>query len=259
MTIPIIISAFGTTSRAIATYEHLNGAIRNHFPEDEIIWAYSSKVITEKLQKRETTGAVHPEQVLQQLERQGGTQAVVQSLHLFPGGEFHALHSTTRKSSLRCTTGMPLLTSPRDYHDICELLQPIIKDQHDKAILVLGHGTDHQTWTAYYTLEKILRQKYGNRVFVGVVQHYPDSTHLVDEIANQGFKEVFIIPFFLVAGFHFRRDIIGPGKDSWKSRIEQKQIIVESLDSGLGLLPGLERVVIRHIEEAKTKLLNDIK
>jgi len=254
MSLPIIITAFGTTTKAITTYKHLDRAIRSHFSENEIIWSYSSKTVTKELQKHGETEAPSPEQVLQKLEKQGVTQAIVQSLHLFPGTEFHNLQKTIINSQIHCSLGKPLFTFPQDYHDICDLLQPIITGQPDNAILVVGHGTDHPTWTAYYSLEKVLRQKYGKRIFVGVVQQYPDSSHLVDEIAKQGFKQVYIIPFFLVAGFHFRRDIIGNNEDSWKSQLQKKQIAVESLEHGLGLLPGLEKIIIRHIEEAKTRL-----
>jgi sirohydrochlorin cobaltochelatase len=104
-------------------------------------------------------------------------------------------------------------------------------------------------------LEKILRQRFGKQIFVGVVQQYPDSSHLVDIIAARGFKQVSIIPFFLVAGYHFRRDIIGTGKDSWKSQLENKQLSVDAIEHGLGLLPGIEQIIIRHIEEARAKVL----
>lgn len=254
MSIPIIITAFGTTSKAVATYTHLDAVIRPHFPNREVIWTYSSRVVGRELQKAGSTGTLHPEQVLNNLKDKGVKQAIVQSLHLFPGTEFHTLHRTVHDSEIHSAIGRPLFTSFHDYMDICDLLRPVILKQQDTAILILGHGTHHPIWTAYYSLEKILRQKYGRRIFVGTVEPYPDSSHLVDDIASQGFKQVYIIPFFLVAGFHFRRDIIGESETSWKSRFEAKSIDVQSIHHGIGLLPGIEQIIVRHIEEAGEKL-----
>ncbi len=245
-------AAFGTTSKAIATYTQLDSSLRDRFPEAEIIWAYSSKIITRELQQRQESRVMHPGEALRQLAARGATQAIVQSLHLFPGTEFHNLLQEARKSPLQCATGMPILTTPTDYDDVGELLRPVISTRPNKAILVLGHGTDHPIWTAYYSLEKILRKKFGKRVYVGVVEKYPDTAHIVDKIADHGFTEVCIIPFFLVAGMHYRRDIISNSPSSWQSRLQNRNIEVESLDYGLGLYPGFEKIIMRHIMEAGT-------
>ncbi len=254
MTIPIIMTAFGTTSKAIKTYTHLDSRIRDHFPDEEIIWTYSSKMVTRELQERDGSEIVHPEKVLRQLAARGIEKAVVQSLHLFPGIEFHSLHQFIQKSPLECAMGMPLLTTPQDYHEIAEILQPLISKRPEKAILVLGHGTNHPVWTAYYSLEKILRQRFGQRIYVGVVEKDPDSSHLVGEIAEAGFTEICIIPLFLVAGMHYRRDIVSDNKSSWLSQLEKRNISVESIDYGLGLYPGFDKIIIRHIAEAGKSL-----
>jgi len=194
---------------------------------------------------------MHPEQVLQQLTARGLTKAVVQSLHLFAGTEFHNLVQLARNSQVECAIGKPILTGPEDYDEVGEMLRPIITNRTEKAIAVIGHGTAHPCWTAYYTLEKILRKKFGGRIFVGVVEKYPDTTKLIDEIADRGFKEVCLIPFFLVAGMHYRRDIVGDSPSSWLSRLQSKKIAVETIDHGLGMYPGFEKIILRHITEAR--------
>lgn len=250
-------AAFGTTSKAIATYTHLDSSLRNHFPGAEIIWSYSSRVITSRLQERDREPApVHPEELLQQLAKRGVEQAVVQSLHLFPGTEFHSLHHLAQNSSVECSPGMPILTSPRDYDEVGELLRPLITARKEQAILLVGHGTIHPTWTAYYSLEKLLRRKFHRPIHVGVVEKYPQSDHLADELADNGITRVCIIPLFLVTGLHFRRDIMGDGEQSWKSRLQRRGISVEAIDHGLALYPGFEQLVIRHIKEAHQALVS---
>ncbi|MFW2366006.1 MAG: sirohydrochlorin cobaltochelatase [Desulforhopalus sp.] len=251
MKIPTIMVAFGTTSKAMATYTHLDTYLRGHFPGQEIFWSYSSRVITRRLQELENQHVIHPEELLQKLTARGVEKAVVQSLHLFPGTEFHNLHHLSQNSDIDCSSGMPILTSPMDYDEVGELFRPLISARPEQAILVLGHGSVHPTWTAYYSLEKLLRQKFHKEIHVGVVEKYPKSDHLVDEIADSGITKVCIIPLFLVTGLHYRRDIMGEGAQSWKSRLQRRNIAVEAIDCGLGLYPGFEQLVIRHILEAR--------
>ena len=59
-----------------------------------------------------------------------------------------------------------------------------------------------------------------------------------------------IIPFFLVAGMHFRRDIVGDSEFSWQSRFNKKRIAVDVIEQGLGMLPGVANIITRHIETA---------
>jgi len=249
MKLPIVIVAFGTTTKAQETYQHLNSRLEKLLPEKDIFWSYSSKRITRTL--KEKGGEIKtPTEVLTMLAKKGHTDAIVQSLHLFPGTEFHTLQKTSVSSSLICKTGLPLLTSPEDYDEIASLLGPTITDRPERTILVLGHGTSHPSWTGYYCLEKVLRKKYGDKIHVGVVEHYPDSSNLVNEIVATGNKAVTIIPFFLICGMHYRRDIVSDDENSWLSRLQGKGLDVEVLDSGIGLLPSIENILVRHINDA---------
>jgi sirohydrochlorin cobaltochelatase len=250
MKIPIIMVAFGTTSKATITYRYIEKITRDHFGDHEIIWSFSSRIITQQLQLEGREKIYRPAERFSQLTELGYKSAIVQSLHLFAGSGFDALILDMKETELDCIPGAPLINSPQDYHEICQILQPLITTNPKKATLILGHGTYHPTWTAYYCLETFLRQQFGPHIFVGTVEKYPDSGHLVDQISAAGFEEVRIIPFFLVAGMHYERDIIGDSEASWQSRFSKKKIAVETTEQGLGMLPGFTNIIIRHIEEA---------
>lgn len=247
---PVLIPAFGTNTTALATYGHLDKAIRNHFSGHEIIWSYSSRAATKKMPPHEGAAHLSLEEALRQLKTRQSGGVVVQSLHLLPGTEFHDLQRTIRDSGLAYVTGMPLLTTPDDYDAIGEILRPTIAERPETAILLLGHGTTHPTWSAYFCLEKILRRKFGERIFVGALEKFPDSKTLPAEIKAAGFTKVCIIPFLLIAGMHYHRDIVGDGEASWMTRLRNTGLAVEAISHGLGLFPGAERLIIRHIAEA---------
>jgi len=192
-------------------------------------------------------------ELLQNLYLDASESIVVQSLHVMPGHEFHRVVRETRQAQAKVVIGMPLLTTPDDHHRVADCLVPIIEANDNKAILILGHGTSHQSWTTYPTLEKVIRRRAGTRVFVTGLEKYPDSETVIDEIADTGFDQVFVIPFLMVAGMHFQRDIIGEAPTSWKSRLNRKKIDLSIHDQGLGLLPGIAEIFCDHI---RTALIN---
>jgi len=145
--------------------------------------------------------------------------------------------------------GLPLLSSPRDYQEVARALAPVISENKDEAIVVVGHGTDHPSWTSYFALESIMRKEYGSRVFTGVVEGFPEMVDTLDRILKKGFKKVCIIPLLLVAGMHFIKDLTQE-TDSWQKTLERHNIEVSVISHGVGNLDGITRIFCRHIKEA---------
>jgi sirohydrochlorin cobaltochelatase len=250
MQIPIVMAAFGTTSRAEATYKIIDSHIRKAFPGHEVHWAYSSRMIKGLIQRKEEKSINHPHEILRELHTRGHRWAVVQSVHLVGGHEFVRLLEEIRNEEIRTSVGMPLLTTPADHICTGRCLEPIIRDHPEKAILLLGHGTDHPAWTTYPALQQTLRRMFGNRVFVGAVEQFPPSEVLIEEIAAAGFKEILVIPFLLVAGMHYRQDLMSEENDSWGSRLRDMGIAVEIIPDGIGNLAGISEIFCDHIREA---------
>ena len=255
MTTPIILTAFGTTSSARKSYEKIETALRLQLPDHPIYWSYSSRMVTAQLKKEQQISVKTVPQLLEEFIKEGHDKTIVQSLHLFPGYEFHKLCRDVSASPMRCGIGEPLLTMPCDYQQLSTLLQPIIGHHQnpDTAILIMGHGTDHPIWTAYSALQQHLRTEFGESIFVGVVEKFPNCDHLIDDIIKQGYKHVFMVPLFLVAGLHYNRDMMG-SDTSWKTRFLQHNISVDSFPHGIGMLPGIENIIHNHLRIAAEKL-----
>lgn len=250
MKTPIILAAFGTTSKALTTYQVIGQNIRRHFSDNPIFWAYTSGTVNRRMQEKGEQEFHSPAVTLTNIVKQGYKNAVVQSLHILPGREFHQLYAECRQATIPCHFGMPLLTGPQDYMSMADCLTPLIATRPDKAILLIGHGTDHPIWVAYLALENIFQRRFGNRIFVGTVEKNPVSGAVPQEIAAAGFRQVCMIPLLLVAGMHYERDVIGNGENSWRSRLERQGLEVESIAGGLGLLPGISDIIAAHIREA---------
>jgi sirohydrochlorin cobaltochelatase len=248
MQIPIVMAAFGTTSQAEATYKLIDARAREAFPGHEIYWSYSSRTIKGLMRSKKDIR--HPHEVLHQLHAQGHGWAVVQSVHLTCGHEFYRLLDEIEDLDIRTSVGMPLLTSPQDYLRAGECLKPLIQAHKDKAILLMGHGTDHPCWTAYPAFQQVLRRMFGGRVFVGALEQFPFSGDLIAQIAGAGYKEVLLIPFLLVAGMHYHNDLMGDDPGSWRSRLLTAGVITEVITDGIGCLPCIGEIFCNHIREA---------
>lgn len=249
MKTPLILTAFGTTSAALASYKNIERYLEKQLPDMEIYWAYSSRVVAHQLKKEQGLNIDGVATLLEKLWQQGYEEVVVQSLHLFPSYEFHKICVEAKSSKLNCHIGLPLFCSPQDYNDGCDLLAPIIEQHPDSAILIVGHGTDHPSWTAYLAFEQILQRRFGTRVMMGTVEKYPNTDHLPQSISRAEHKKVFMIPFFYIAGLHYRRDMVGD-TDSWQNRLKAEGLEVESYPDGLGTMKGIESIVLRHIQGA---------
>lgn len=250
MQIPIVMAAFGTTSKAESTYKIIDSRIKQTFPEHEVHWAYSSRAIKGLMRNKKAKVIKHPHEILQQLQADGHTWAVVQSVHLTCGHEFYRLLEEIESVQIRSSVGMPLLTTPSDHFQTATCLAPLIQAHPNKAILLMGHGTDHPSWTAYPAFQQTLRQMFGNRIFVGAVEHYPQSEWLIAQISDAGFNHVFLIPFLLVAGMHYQNDLMGDAPKSWLSQLESAGITVEAVAEGIGSLPCIGDIFCNHIKEA---------
>ncbi|RZB36584.1 MAG: sirohydrochlorin cobaltochelatase [Desulfobacteraceae bacterium Eth-SRB2] len=249
MKTPIVIAAFGTTTKALETYSLINQRLIERFPDNEILWSYSSRMVKDWIKKRQDIDLKHPHQVLFELKEKGYTWAVVQSLHLLNGHEFYRLVDESQNCDIRTSIGLPLLSSPEDFNKAITALQDSFPIHEDEALVMVGHGTDHPCWSVYVALNQMLREKLGLKIFTGVVEGYPAKEKIVEEVKKAGFKKVRIIPFMLVAGVHFHEDLAG-NEDSWKSAFEKEKIFVTLEKKGLGSYPGIIDIFSKHIQEA---------
>lgn len=246
----IILTAFGTSTPAQKTYDHLHALIAPQFPDAQFHWTYTSPVIRRNVNKNGDAHIYSLPELITQLDGSSHNRVVIQSMHVLPGHEFHRIVREGQQISIPGAIGMPLLTTPDDYHRVSDCLMPLIGSSKKRAVVILGHGTTHPCWTGYPALEHALRKRSGSQIFVAALENYPPSGSVIDEIVASGYQEILLIPFLMVAGMHFLRDINGNLPQSWKSLCSQNNIRLTLHDQGLGMLPGIADIFSDHIREA---------
>jgi sirohydrochlorin cobaltochelatase len=247
---PIVLTAFGTTTKAMDTYAYMDKIIRERFSNHKIEWAYSSRMVRDFSKKRGNIDLKSPQQVLFDLIAEGYTWAVVQSIHLICGNEFDRLVKEIQHVPIRTSVGLPLLHSPEDYDRVAAGIVGLLPELKEEGVILIGHGTDHPMWAAFIAFEHKLQERYGSDIHVGMIENEDSCERIVQTFKESGEKKALLIPFVLVAGVHFEEDIVGNNEDSWKSRIESEGIEVRAIDKGMGFHPPIIEVFIDHIEAA---------
>ena len=60
----------------------------------------------------------------------------------------------------------------------------------------------------------------------------------------------------LVSGDHARHDMAGDQEDSWKRRLEGEGYDVTCILEGIGQIPEIQQLYVKHTEEAVQRLKN---
>jgi sirohydrochlorin cobaltochelatase len=247
--IPIVLTAFGTTSLAMKTYATMDRAFKGRFPGHEIRWAYTSRMVKD-VAREEGRGIKSPSEVMDELAIKGHSWAVVQSLHLICGHEFYRMLDEIRDHSIRTSAGLPMLVAAKDYERLADAIYRIFPETDHEAVVLAGHGTDHPAWSSYLAFSWVLRQKFGRRFFVGVIENgRPTRDEIVASVKEAGFTRIRLAPLLLVAGRHFHEDLAGAG-DSWKTAFELEGMDVAVHPDGLGEMPGVIELFCDHIQDA---------
>ncbi|MGI9538404.1 MAG: sirohydrochlorin cobaltochelatase, partial [Desulfocapsaceae bacterium] len=134
---------------------------------------------------------------------------------------------------------------------VAHALQSLVENSNHGAALILGHGTDHPCRASYLTLQAKLHSKTGPHIFFTTIEKPVDPPEIIiQKIRDAGYKEIFCVPFLMVAGMHFFKDIDGDHPSSWRNLLKAHQIEIDLHDRGLAHLPGVDEIFCDHIQSA---------
>jgi len=246
---PIVLVASGTATKAFDTYRRIEADCRRHFPGHAIRLAFSSRGIRKKAHEKEGPRLATPEAVLDQLAQTGHETAVVQSLHLICGLEFHQMVWKAARSPLEIHIGLPLLAHPEDFEAVLDWIAAIRSPHDEEGLVLVGHGTAHPAWITYALLNRMMAARW-DRVFLGQVKGDPKPSAVAARLTATGCRRVRLRPFMLVAGAHFMKDVAGDRSDSWQSQLGRQGLTVIPEAEGLGTHPATIALFCRHIRAA---------
>ena len=226
------------------------------FPERTLRRAFTSGMILRRWKKERGVDMDNVPAALERLEREGYTDVLVQPTHVMNGEEYHKLADQAeefRGRFDRLTVGVPLLTAAEDYLDLGKALLEILPPQaEDRAVIYMGHGSEHQANSAYALMEYAFHDLGRSDVIVGTVEGYPDFAAALRRLKERPeVKEVELRPLMTVAGDHAKNDLAGEEPDSWKNVLEGLGYRVNCVLTGLGEYPQVRALFVAHARQAQ--------
>lgn len=267
----ILLVTFGTNvTKAAESFKNLESKVREAFPGIELRWSYTAKTIRAALAERGTV-VDSPITALAKLQDEGYTRVAVQSVHILPGQEFYDLvnvvdnmarfqgsagkHFQSKIGKFgfhKLSLGTPLLYHPADYQAVVEALKIWLPVEQDHALVLVGHGSGHHTFTSYGCLNDMLRQAYDN-AFLGTVEGYPSLAEVKIDLARKKIHRATIMPFMNIAGDHAVNDLAGEEPDSWKNELAATYSVATDL-RGLLDNENIVEIYVKHLQQAFAKL-----
>lgn len=254
----IIVVSFGTSypETCAKTIGKIEEEIREKYPEYDVYRAWTSGMIRSKIEKRDGIHIFSVSEVIEQLNKKGVKEIVVQPTHVLKGIENDNMLKAIEVHKQyfdKISVGTPLLTTQDDCEKIADRLIHEWNVQDDEMLVFMGHGTDHYADFVYAALnDQFLIKGHGNMI-VGTVEGSLTVDEVIDVVKKFNPEKVILTPFMIVAGDHANNDLAGEQEDSWKNVFEREGYKVDCVLKGLGEYEFIRRIFQEHLEEAMLK------
>jgi sirohydrochlorin cobaltochelatase len=250
----ILVVSFGTSyhdSRE-KTIGAIENAISRAYPDYTLRRAFTSRMIINKLKKRDGIQIDNVTEALSRLLLEGYGTVIIQPTHVMNGYEYEEMMGLIEPYKGRfpvLRVGTPLLTFAEDYTTLTNAVVAEIPEanQKDTAVILIGHGTDHFANSVYAALDYRMKDMGYRNIFIGTVENYPDLDTVKRQIGLHKVKKVVLYPLMIVAGDHANNDIAGDEEDSWKLALEKDGYEVKCNLKGLGEYEGIRRMFVERV------------
>ena len=254
----LLVVSFGTShmdtmEKTIFAFEN---AMREAFPERQFYRAFTSRVIARKLKREGLLEVDSVEEAMERILAEGYEDLLVQPSHILHGEEndrFCAVVEKYQGRFAKLVCGKPMLSKLADYEAVVEILQAELPEKaENRAIVLLGHGTEHPANATYGQLSYMLYDQGREDILVGTVEGYPAMPQVRRRLQEMpSVKRVDLYPFLFVAGDHAKNDMAGDEPDSWKSQLISLGYEVHCHLKGFGEYPQVHALFVKHAQNAE--------
>ncbi|UAL07072.1 MAG: sirohydrochlorin cobaltochelatase [Candidatus Methanogranum gryphiswaldense] len=260
----ILVVSFGTSynENRKKTIGSIESSITKKYPDWEIRRAFTSKMIIEKLAKRDNEKIDYITNAMERLISDKVKTVIIQPTHIMNGMEYDDIVRAVSGYVRAFDTvliGKPLLTTERDYDNTVKAIESThIKEAKNiagdrAAIILMGHGTEHYANATYSQLHLKLQIAGHTNIYVTTVEGFPTFDDTILLIEGKGYRNVVLFPFMLVAGDHANNDMAGDDENSLKSLLEKKGYDVHCVVKGLGEYKEFIDLFMVHIDDMVEK------
>lgn len=251
----ILVVSFGT--RHMESIDKTIGAIetdiQNIFPEYRIYRAFTSQQVRSMLEKENQCKVDSVMKALERMKNDGITDVVIQPTMIIHGMEAEQMEKEVRfyrEEFQSVRVGAPLLHQVTDYKNVVHAIMDGIQLEETEALVVIGHGTEHQGNAAYPTLEYAFQTMGYQNVLVGTLGEFPGVKQVLGKLSILQPEKIKLLPFFVVFGEHVKRQVMGEN-ESWLEKLQKAGYETSVIRKSFGEIQGISRIYVNHVEEAK--------
>lgn len=264
----ILLVSFGT-SQIDAIQRSIFGIetrVKEAFPQRKIYRAFTSERIIAKLRKAKLE-IPDVEAALQQMQADGIRGVLVQPTFLRDGDEYRRMVEIVQKYQDQfegIEIGSPLITNQEDYKrvmaSVVQKVSAALKESGGKdvdAIVCMGHGNSskeiEETKAGRKTADSykgtVWKKEGCPPAYLGVMRGHPSLSDVIRLLGQENKKQICLIPFLLVAGWHAKKDMAGEDGNSWKQVLEREGFLVQVLPVSLGELKEVQDIFLERIHQ----------
>lgn len=250
----VLAVSFGTSHNDTreVTIDAIEKDMQAAFPEYPLYRAWTSKMIINKVNKRDNVHIDTVKEAMERMRADGITDVLVQPTHVINGIENDIMKEEAlsyREDFHSISFGDPLLTSEQDNREVIEAVAVEFSHlKEDEVLVLMGHGTTHYANSVYAALDYTFKDKGHKNIFLGTVEAYPSMESIMKLVKEYNPSKVVLAPFMIVAGDHAKNDMAGDDPESWYSQFKNEGYKVEAVIKGLGEYPGIRKILVNHLK-----------
>lgn len=250
----VLAVSFGTSHNDTreVTIDAIEKDMQAAFPEYPLYRAWTSKMIINKVNKRDNVHIDTVKEAMERMRADGITDVLVQPTHVINGIENDIMKEEAlsyREDFHSISFGDPLLTSEQDNREVIEAVAVEFSHlKEDEVLVLMGHGTTHYANSVYAALDYTFKDKGHKNIFLGTVEAYPSMESIMKLVKEYNPSKVVLAPFMIVAGDHAKNDMAGDDPESWYSQFKNAGYEVEAVIKGLGEYPGIRKILVNHLK-----------
>lgn len=242
----VVMTYFGTThpdTRA-KTIDAINQRAKEAFKgEADVFEAYTSRIVTRRVEKNEGLKKYNPSEVLTALKKKGYKNIIIQPTNTIDGIEMKTMEAETmkfKKDFNHLRIGQPLLCTPENYKEVINIISKTVGPlKKNEGIVLVGHGTP-DPGTASYAMFDYMAKDMNKPIYVGTIEGYPTFDTMVKQLKRDKKNEVVLMPMMFVAGDHAHNDIA----IDWKNNLQKAGFKVNVKLLPFGQIPQIQDMFI---------------
>lgn len=220
-----------------------NDKLRKAFPQCEFREAWTSR------RTANSSSRCTPDELLQQLKKEGFTHVLVQSSDIANGTEMQSLRSTIEAAKnmfLQIRLGEPLLHSTSDYEKVINITAKTYGAEKAANVFICnGSTTEEESQVAM--LEYMMRDKGLTNWHAGTTGGYPSIESLMRQLKAGKTKKVHLIPFT----FADSSQDIAAKISEWAQTLKKAGYKVTAEQNCVGDLDGIIDLYEQHCKHAE--------